>query len=55
MEDILKGSDVVDYAHNKINDMTWELETDKNEHGEGMTKDLATSRIFEKLEKSFKA
>jgi len=50
MQDILKGSDVVDYAHNKINDMTWELEVDKNEHGEGMTKDLATSRIFEKLE-----
>jgi hypothetical protein len=50
MEDILKGSDVVDSTHNKINDMTWDLEADRNEHGEGMIEDLATSSIFEKLE-----
>jgi hypothetical protein len=50
MEDILKGSDVVDSTHNKINDMTWDLEADRNEHGEGMIEDLTTSSIFEELE-----
>ncbi len=50
MQDILKGSDVVDSTRNKINDMTWDLEADRNEHGEGMIEDLATRSIFEKLE-----
>jgi hypothetical protein len=30
--------------------MTWELEVKRNEHGEGMTKELATSSKFGKLE-----
>jgi hypothetical protein len=41
---------VVDSAHNAINDMTWELEANRNEHGEGMTKELTTSSKFGKLE-----
>jgi hypothetical protein len=41
---------VVDFAHSRINDMTWELEVNRNEHGEGMTKELAISSRFGKLE-----
>jgi hypothetical protein len=50
MEDIPKGLNVVDFAHSIINDMTWELEVNRNEHGERMTKELATSNRFGKLE-----
>jgi hypothetical protein len=50
IENILKGLNVVDFAHSTINDMTWELEVKRNEHGEGMTKELATSSKFGKLE-----
>ncbi len=50
LEDILKGLNVVDFAHSRINDMTWELEVNRNEHGEGMTKELAISSRFGKLE-----
>jgi len=50
MEDIPKGLNVVDNAHSIINDMTSKLEVNRNEHGERMTKELATSNRFGKLE-----
>jgi hypothetical protein len=50
MEDILKGLNVVDSTHSIINDMTLELEANRNEHGEGMIKETATSSKFGKLE-----
>lgn len=50
VEDIPKGLNVVDFAHSIINHMTWELEVNRNEHGERMTKELATSNRFGKLE-----
>ncbi len=41
---------MVDYAHSIIDDMTWELEANRNEHVEGIIKELATSNKFSKLE-----
>jgi hypothetical protein len=50
MENILKGLNVADSTHSIINDMTSELEVNKNEHVERMTKEITTSNKFGKLE-----